>query len=467
MLREGFDVNNICVIVPLRSSTSGILLEQTIGRGLRLMWRGNKEIDELKRENRQAIMVDHKPATNYFDVLSIVEHPAFREFYDELINDGLIGEDLDGDDGDDPGKIKGDLITVGLKDDYMDYDFRLPLIVNEAESTMKTPEIDVAKLTPFGMSYDSLIKMVPDRELWIDKEVTEGVRAGFFEVTTGVFRSTSYNDYLSRLTNHIVDKLNTADSMGRSHDSSFPVLSINNVQIVATIDRYIRTRLFNREIDPAEGKNWKVLLIDEVMNHIIGQISSAIIALQEEEENTADTNVIFTNFSSVNKITVRENYCIELRKCIYEKCPYPSNKGGFEQQFMDFCDLDGEVDAICKIIENRHTFARFRYVRNDGMPAEYIPDFVVRIGGDNYLVETKAQNQLSNPDVVRKKRAALRWVERINELPSGKREDITWHYVLLGEKVFYDWKRKNATAKEILGYCELKNDEINFTGKLF
>jgi type III restriction enzyme len=30
MLREGFDVNNICVIVPLRASTSGILLEQTI-----------------------------------------------------------------------------------------------------------------------------------------------------------------------------------------------------------------------------------------------------------------------------------------------------------------------------------------------------------------------------------------------------------------------------------------------------
>jgi type III restriction enzyme len=32
MLREGFDVNNVCVIVPLRSSASSILLEQTIGR---------------------------------------------------------------------------------------------------------------------------------------------------------------------------------------------------------------------------------------------------------------------------------------------------------------------------------------------------------------------------------------------------------------------------------------------------
>ena len=34
MLREGFDVNNICVIVPLRSSQAQILLEQTKGARL-------------------------------------------------------------------------------------------------------------------------------------------------------------------------------------------------------------------------------------------------------------------------------------------------------------------------------------------------------------------------------------------------------------------------------------------------
>src|SRR4030065_1457233 len=38
MLREGFDVSNICVIVPLRTTGAQILLEQTIGRGLRLVW---------------------------------------------------------------------------------------------------------------------------------------------------------------------------------------------------------------------------------------------------------------------------------------------------------------------------------------------------------------------------------------------------------------------------------------------
>ena len=50
MLREGFDVNNICVIVPLRSTESDILLEQTIGRGLRLMWRG-AEYEDIKAES--------------------------------------------------------------------------------------------------------------------------------------------------------------------------------------------------------------------------------------------------------------------------------------------------------------------------------------------------------------------------------------------------------------------------------
>ena len=82
MLREGFDVNNICVIVPLRASAAGILLEQTIGRGLRLMWRGN-EYDDIKRENRQLIRNGQTPG-NMIDILSIVEHPAFQSFYDDL-----------------------------------------------------------------------------------------------------------------------------------------------------------------------------------------------------------------------------------------------------------------------------------------------------------------------------------------------------------------------------------------------
>ncbi|MCO5218939.1 MAG: hypothetical protein M9909_08925 [Thermomicrobiales bacterium] len=79
MLWEGFDVNNICVIVPLRASSASILLEQTIGRGLRLMWRGEEAIEEQKRDTRSRISKGQEPR-NYFDVLFIVEHPAFIDF---------------------------------------------------------------------------------------------------------------------------------------------------------------------------------------------------------------------------------------------------------------------------------------------------------------------------------------------------------------------------------------------------
>ena len=86
MLREGFDVNNICVIVPLRTTGAKILLEQTVGRGLRLMWRGN-EFDDQKRENRELIKTGQEPKS-LIDVLSIVEHPKFAEFYEQLRKDG-------------------------------------------------------------------------------------------------------------------------------------------------------------------------------------------------------------------------------------------------------------------------------------------------------------------------------------------------------------------------------------------
>ena len=79
MLREGFDVNDICVIVPLRSSSSPILLEQTIGRGLRLMWYEHREFQERQGADREKLLVKKEEPDNYMDILSIIEHPAFIE----------------------------------------------------------------------------------------------------------------------------------------------------------------------------------------------------------------------------------------------------------------------------------------------------------------------------------------------------------------------------------------------------
>ena len=52
MLREGFDKTNICVSVVLRATEADLLLEQIVGRGVRLMFPPTKypELIEPKRE---------------------------------------------------------------------------------------------------------------------------------------------------------------------------------------------------------------------------------------------------------------------------------------------------------------------------------------------------------------------------------------------------------------------------------
>ena len=69
MLREGWDVQNVTVIVGLRPYTSkaNILPEQTIGRGLRLMFGGM--------------------GTSYTERVDIIGNPAFLKFVEQLERD--------------------------------------------------------------------------------------------------------------------------------------------------------------------------------------------------------------------------------------------------------------------------------------------------------------------------------------------------------------------------------------------
>ena len=73
-----------------------------------------------------------------------------------------------------------------------------------------------------------------------------------------------------------------------------------------------------------------------------------------------------------------------------------------------------------------------------------------------YLVETKAQGQVTTPNVQRKLKAATAWCERINALAAEARSDLPWHYVLLGESLFYDWQRKGARLADLLAFARVR-----------
>ena len=451
MLREGFDVNNICVIVPLRSSEAPILLEQIIGRGLRLMWR-EPEYQSIKEDDRKRVLQLHSQPKTYIDMLSIIEHPAFIQFYDDLFAQGLAVEET-GETGE--GGSTGDLIKVGLREDYERFDFEWPIIVREAEEELEDAEIDIKTLQPFtAFPLDRLRQfLAQDGETFISQEAISKTQFGRYKVTANLFTATSYNEYLQKLLRTITLRF---DRVTSHREMPVPNLQINEAQMIAVVDRYIRTRLFAQPFNPFNGSDWKILLSKDaiVTKHIIEEMARAIFNLQNNIMTT-DAQVIHTRFSSVTEIKMRESYSVETHKTIYERQGFPSYGGGLERAFIDFLDKDGEVERFLKISENMHPFAIIYYMRRDGLMATYHPDFIVATHEKVYLIETKGNDKLFDKNVRQKQTAAIEWTRKINELKPEERMNLEWEYVLISEDNFYSLSVNGATITDICDRCKV------------
>lgn len=452
MLREGFDVNNICVIVPLRSSQAQILLEQTIGRGLRLMWR-DPEYSDLKRDNRERINRGEEPGS-LIDILSIIEHPAFQSFYDELMAEGLVGTT-----GEDDGSgSTGDLLAVELREGYEQYDFAIPFILREADESLEHLPIEIAELPSFNvMSRSQLAGLLGKGDTFTSQDLQSSTLFGDYRVDGAVMNVSGYNELLSRLTRRIGQALSQPLPKGNriAEHLATPYLQVNTVGLATALDDYVRERLFGEPFEPFDDEGWRLLLLQPVIDHIVKVFGLALVRA-EEHTMIGETEVRHRRLSEVNRLMVRESASMEIDKCIYTRLAWPSRSGGLERSFIEWAQADASIEAFCKLSENRHDFVRMRYVKDDGLPAFYFPDFLVRTATDTYMVETKAQQQTTHPNVQRKLRAAATWCERINGLAPYDRDGRIWHYALIGESLFHDWKRNGARLAELLEFSRVR-----------
>lgn len=458
MLREGFDVNNICVLVPLRSSQAPILLEQLVGRGLRLMWRESDYID-IKREDRLRVLKNHQPPRTYIDTLSIVEHPAFIKFYDDLQDQGLVAVD-EGDVG--AGGATGDILTVGLREDYGKYDFQWPVILHDSIDEFEDAEIDLDDLEPFTMYPLPLLRkfLAKEGETFVSQESLTKTTFGKYKVTANLFNASGYNEYLQKLLRVVTLRFENCRRQG------FPTIQINGAQTVQVMDWYIREKLFSLPFNPFQGNDWKILLAKDgiVTKHIVEQFAVAIYKMQNRL-TTINAEVSHTDFSSLRAIKMRESYSMEVQKCIYPRQGYPSHGGGLEKAFIEFLDRDAEVERFLKINENGHSFAIIFYVRKDGLMATYHPDFIVATADKVYLIETKGDDKVDDVNVRQKQTATIEWIKKINALEPEDRMNRTWEYVLVGESVFYSLSGSGATITDICNMCKVSYSVA--TGNLF
>lgn len=340
-----------------------------------------------------------------------------------------------------------------------------PLIIKEQEEEIQPSEIDLNKLTPFtDFSYEQLKNILAKPgESFISHVIPVGTQFGKYEVNADLCNAQSYNEYLQKVLHIVTTRF---DKIDRGKPRKLPTLQINQQKIIQVIDLYIRTKLFSRSFNPFEDYNWKILLHNEgvATQHIVKEISKAIYYMQEQIDVT-DAIVEKIYFSSISTLRIRESFSLKLEKTIYEKIGYPSNKGGFEKAFLEFLDIDSEVNSFIKINENQHSFASIHYIRQDGLLATYHPDFMVCTSQCIYIIETKGQDKIHDKNVRQKQLATLEWCKKINQLKPQYRMNREWLYILLSENDFYSLKRNGATLTEI---CNLnKVSESAATGSLF
>jgi type III restriction enzyme len=297
---------------------------------------------------------------------------------------------------------------------------------------------------------EQLKKHIPNDkgETFISQEMTVQTTFGEYKVSGDIFTAQSYNEYLQKMLNAITAcfvKINANKKM------PVPTMQINERNIMLAIDKFIRQKLFGCVFDPLEDNNWRVLMLVKVpiTMHIVGELSKIIYEIHNNI-NISDAIIEKRYFSEVDKIIGREKFSLDIAKSIYKQTFYPSNKGIFEKDFLLVADKDSKVDKIIKIDNNMHSFACLSYIRQDGMLSNYYPDFMLKIGNEIFVVETKGKDREDTANTKSKEISALDWTKKINELNSEDRMNCEWQYVLLTDKDFYRLKEQNATIKDIL-----------------
>jgi type III restriction enzyme len=384
MLREGWDVRNVCVIVTMRPLTAAnrILPEQALGRGLRRMTAPDSGFDER---------------------VVVIEHEAFRDLWSAELDGGLIVEREDAD------KILPGAVTIFPDESKRRFDIALPQLTralarsDSALSELRTEDVadPPRRLLIPDVAPDEYVRY---RGIHlIDKGVIEeyDFRVPYAEDPSGVI--TYYT--------HSVAKAGGVDRLA----GAFAILA-------PMVRDYLRERVFERPAELEDTVILRRLAENDAQALVVGAFAAAIRALainqrepsiEESALRVSDTPPFPWSRQTVNGA-----------RTVFNLTPVDNN---LEARFSQFLDRADDVTAWAKLTMN--TRFALEYVSNSGALRFYYPDFVLRLTDDTCLImETKGAEDL---DVAHKDRRARRWCHDATRL-SGRE----WAYEKVPQTLF-------------------------------
>lgn len=485
MLKEGWDVTNLYTIVPLRAANSKTLVEQSIGRGLRLPYG--------KRTGALAV-----------DRLNIVSHDRFQEIIDEanrpdsIIRTGVvIGRDIP-DHRSQVVEVRPEVerrITepvVGADGTEMRL-FDTPReqevartaldVIQEFErlprsSDLRAPEVQqkivervAAAIRPVqgelpGMAEQvdvaRVVQRVTDLHIELSIDIPRIIVVPKGEVTCG------YRDFDLDLRNVRYQPVETDILIQHLHDNQqyrlisgdgiveeerpedyliYGLIDFNDIsyddhadllyKLAGQVVRHLRSYLADEEQVLNVLQYYRETLVslihaqmqdhyEECATEYEAQVSRGFRTLRANNYLAAADEPRRDFRTPVDdRLLIRGMIFTGFRKCLYPEQKFDSDP---ERRFAVLLENDNNPEVI-KWLKPQKGAIEIDYKYN-GQVAPYLPDFVVETETAKYLCEPKRASEMNDPEVLAKANAAETWCRYATEharTHNGK----PWTYLLI------------------------------------
>lgn len=481
MLKEGWDVNNLYTIVPLRTAASKILREQMVGRGLRLPYgerTGDRDVDAVMltaHDKFADILAEAQKGDSIFkagNVIKVEEIEPEQVTYTQLTIEPEPDKTLETA-YQQTGIQKTDTTDELLKK-------AAELISHEvAQHIQKTPAHTVTPAQAQQIADSVKAKVSEDRDLgevfkenemplaaWLlyqTEETHRAAQAKFIPIPRIKVTDAGVEEYV------FVDfDLDMAD---------FTHVPIKNELLIQNLeDMQDRQRVKGDAID-FEGYNPKKVileqlrtkpeidyekcsallfkLITQLCDHYSGQygdngmrniimmykrdIGNKIYKqmmqhfycengfLQEEVIGTRDYN-LQQSYSYKQRVGLYESYTEDIRSVLFDgikKGVFSTAKFDSHPELLLARVLEGDGDVQNWLRPAPH---EFNITYNHGH--SYEPDFVVETEDTIYLVEVKGEDKLNDPDVIAKKKRGVQYCEVASRWSKANGYKV-WRYLFI------------------------------------
>ena len=407
ILREGWDVRNITVVLGLRpaNSKNEILPEQAIGRGLRLM----KSV-----RGRQ--------------ILEVIGTPSFEDLLGGLEEEGVY-------------ITSTDKPPIAVRIEPIDEQRKFDIAIPRTGPTIKRDTKDLGKMDP---------SKIP--AVFSEEEITGALarlRVDFFDIVSGRKLGTkNINLGPPPLSGEVVASIvNKAIAMAKVTEQ-FAVL-------YPVVKKYLSEYAFGISID-LDVENVRRLLADpEYETPLVEVIASAIgRAVTKTTEIRLEPNPF--------KLSETESFIWRRQTAKAEKTIFNlmATYNNFESDFGKFLDKQADVLAFAALAEQ---FTKFNvsYLKPSGALGLYYPDWVVKqkFGKEirYWIIETKGQ---VHDGVTQKDAAIVDWCKRVSEVGTDK-----WGYMRVDQS-WWNGKTLNSFADVVVGVEKNQKDQ-GLTGLFF